>query len=107
MTFAALLVALIAGIYFGFAVVNGSTGEQTVELSVAVMFMAVAVFGVATWPGVIALAYFGHAARDLAHHNRMRLPLVRIPAWYVPWCVIVDVVIGVGLLAIWRSHGIL
>ena len=33
--FAAILIALIAGIYFGFAVVNGSQRDQLVEFNVA------------------------------------------------------------------------
>jgi hypothetical protein len=53
------------------------------------------------------LAYFAHALWDFAHHNRSRLPLVSIPQWYVPRCVVIDVIIGAGLLVIWRSDGLL
>ena len=108
-SFAAVLIALIAGIYFGFAVVNGSTFEQMTEFSVAGLFMLAAMLGIALWPGIIALAYFAHAAWDFAHHksNRTRLPLVEIPSWYVPWCVVIDVIIGVGLLVLWRTSGVI
>jgi hypothetical protein len=108
-TFAAILISLIAGIYFGFAVVNGSTWEQMVEFSVAGLFMLAAMLGVAVWPGIIAIAYFAHAAWDFAHHNRSRthFSLVRIPSWYVPWCVVIDVIIGLGLIVIWRVHGVI
>jgi hypothetical protein len=60
--FAAVLISLIAGIYFGFAVVNGSTREQLTEFTVAGLFMVAAMLGVAVWPGFIALAYLAHAA---------------------------------------------
>ncbi len=108
-TFAAVLISLIAGIYFGFAVVNGSTREQMIEFSVAGLFMLAAMLGVAVWPGLIAIAYFAHAGWDFAHHNRSRthFSLVRIPSWYVPWCGIIDVIIGFGLIVLWRMHGII
>jgi hypothetical protein len=105
--FAALLVALIAGIYFGFAVVNGATREQLIEFNVAGLFLLAALIGIALWPGVIVIAYFAHALWDTAHHNRLRLSLVAIPTWYVPWCVVIDIIIGAGLIAIWRTNGVL
>jgi hypothetical protein len=105
--FAATFISLIAGIYFGFAVVNGSTREQMIEVTVAGLFLSAAMLGLALWPGIIALAYLGHAVWDFAHHNRMRLSLVQIPSWYVPWCAIIDVIIGVGLIVVWRIYGVI
>lgn len=105
--FAAMLISLIAGIYFGFAVVNGATREQMIEFNVAGLFLLAALVGFAVWPGIIALAYVSHAVWDVAHHNRLHLSLVRIPAWYVPWCAIIDVVVGIGLFVIWRFHGVI
>ena len=104
--FAALLIALIAGVYFGFAVVSGSFRDQFVEFGVASLFAVTGLLGLLHWPVLVPLAYFGHAAWDLAHHNRARLSLVSIPQWYVPWCAIIDVIVGAGLLAIWRHHGL-
>lgn len=105
--FAAVLIALIAGIYFGFAVMNGSARDQFVEFNVTGLFTVAALFGLLLWPILLPLAYFGHALWDLAHHNKSRLSLVAIPSWYVPWCVVIDVIIGAGLIAIWTAHGIL
>lgn len=105
--FAAVLIALIAGIYFGFAVMNGSARDQFVEFNVTGMFAVTALVGLLVWPILLPLTYFGHALWDLAHHNKSRLSLVSIPGWYVPWCVVIDVIIGAGLLAIWSAHGIL
>jgi hypothetical protein len=102
-----VLIALIAGIYFGFAVMNGSARDQFVEFNVTGAFTVAALFGLLLWPILLPLAYFGHALWDLAHHNKSRLSLVAIPQWYVPWCVIIDVIIGAGLIAIWSAHGIL
>jgi hypothetical protein len=33
--------------------------------------------------------------------------LVAIPQWYVPWCAVIDVIIGAGLIAMWNANGIL
>lgn len=44
---------------------------------------------------------------DLAHHNRWKLSLVSIPQWYVPWCVVIDVIVGTGLLILWNANGVL
>lgn len=105
--FAAVLIALIAGIYFGFAVVNGSPRDQFVEFNVTGLFALAALLGLLWSPLLLALAYFGHAAWDLAHHNKSRLALVAIPQWYVPWCVVIDVIIGAGLLVIWSDKGLI
>ena len=107
LSFAAVLIALIAGIYFGFAVMNGSARDQFVEFNVSGLFTVAALFGLLLWPILLPLAYFGHAMWDLAHHNKLRLSLVAIPQWYVPWCVVIDLIIGAGLIAIWSAHGIL
>ena len=105
--FAAVVIALIAGVYFGFAVMNGSPRDQFMEFNVTGLFTVAGLVGLLLWPLVIPLAYFGHAAWDFAHHDRLRLPLVAIPAWYVPWCVVIDVIAGAGLLVVWRNHGLI
>jgi len=105
--YAAVVIAMIAGVYFGFAVMNGSPRDQMVEFNVAGLFAIAGLLGFLLWPVLLPIAYFAHATWDFAHHNRLRSPLVSIPAWYVPWCVIIDVIVGVGLIVIWRGHGII
>ncbi len=107
LAFAAILISLIAGIYFGFAVVNGSQREQLIEFSVAGAFAIAGLVGFLVWPILLPLAYFAHAAWDAAHHNRAKLSLVSIPQWYVPWCVVIDVIVGAGLVVLWLNKGIL
>jgi hypothetical protein len=103
---AAVVIALVGGIYFGFAVLNGSGREQVTEFGVAALFAVAGMLGLLHWPLLLPAAYCAHAAWDLAHHNRARLSLVAIPRWYVPWCVVIDVIVGAGLLVLWRSGGI-
>lgn len=105
--YAAVVMALIAGVYFGFAVMNGNGRDQLVEFTVTGLFTVTALLGLLFLPLLLPLAYLAHAAWDFAHHARVRLPLVAIPQWYVPWCVIVDVLVGAGLLLIWRHAGII
>jgi hypothetical protein len=105
--YAAIVIALIAGVYFGFAVMNGSPRDQFVEFNVTGLFAVAGLLGLLVWPVLIPIAYFAHAAWDFAHHNRWRMPLVSIPKWYVPWCVVIDVIVGAGLLVIWRGYGLI
>jgi len=105
--YAAIIIALIAGIYFGFAVMNGSPRDQLVEFNVAGLFSLAGILGLLLWPVLLPMAYFAHGFWDFAHHNRLQLPLVAIPAWYVPWCVVIDVIVGTGLIVIWRGHGLI
>jgi hypothetical protein len=105
--FAAILIALIAGIYFGFAVVDGSNRDQLVEFNVAGLFAISALVGLLVWPLLLPIAYLAHACWDVAHHNRARLSLVAIPQWYVPWCAVIDVIVGAGLLVLWRGRGLI
>ena len=105
--FAAVVIGLIAGVYFGFAVANGSPRDQFVEFNITGLFTVAGLLGLLLWPILLPLAYFGHALWDLAHHNRSRLSLVAIPQWYVPWCIVIDVIIGAGLLVIWSQDGLI
>jgi hypothetical protein len=105
--FAAVVIALIGGVYFGFAVARGSGRDQLVEFNVSALFAVAGLLGLLHWPILLPLAYLAHGGWDFAHHNRYRLPLVSIPQWYVPWCVVIDVIVGVGLIGIWKYHGIL
>lgn len=66
--------------------------------NVAGLFAVAGLLGLLPWSVLVAIASFAHAASDLAHHNRSRL--VKIPRWYVPWCGVIDVILGAGLLVI-------
>jgi Family of unknown function (DUF6010) len=107
LAFAAVLVGIIAGVYFGFAVVNGSNNHQLVEFNVALMFGIAALLGVTVSTWFLPAAYLAHGLWDLAHHNRSPLVLVSIPQWYIPWCVVIDVIVGLGLIAIWTRTGVI
>jgi hypothetical protein len=105
--FAAVLLGVIAGVYFGFAIVNGSFRDQLTELAVASGFGLAALLGLTLSPWFVPAAYVGHGLWDCAHHNRAKLGLVPIPQWYVPWCAAIDAIIALGLVILWRVNGLL
>ena len=54
--FAAVVIALIAGVYFGFAVMNGSPRDQFVEFNATGLFTLAGLLGLLVWPPVAQLA---------------------------------------------------
>lgn len=105
--YSAVLLGIIAGVYFGFAVARGSFRDQLVELGVASGFGLAALLGLIVDPWFLPAAYAAHGLWDAAHHSRANLRLVAIPQWYPPWCAMIDVVIAAGLVAVWRATGVL
>ncbi len=96
---AAILLATIAGVYIGFAANDGRMSRIVVEATVACLFATFATWALITAPLLLPLGYIAHAGWDFLHHT----PLfnVKMPKWYVPACVIYDVIVGVGLWLIW------
>jgi hypothetical protein len=107
LSFAAVLIGVIAGVYFGFAVVRSSNWEQLIELNVASSFGVAALLGNGVSPWFLPVAYLAHGLWDFAHHNSLRLRLVSIPQWYIPWCAIIDWIIGLGLSFIWHAKRVI
>ena len=108
---AALLLVLIAGIYLGFAALDGRPKALVAETSAACAFVAFALWAVLRAPGWLPAGHAAHALWDLAHHrtrhgarHRPRLD-VRMPRWYVPFCTVVDAVAGAGIALIWWARG--
>ncbi|MEL6258693.1 MAG: hypothetical protein AAFY22_04560 [Pseudomonadota bacterium] len=96
---AALLLALIAGAYIGFGAADGRPSAFATELVGSSLFGGAALLGLLWQPWVIAAGIFAHAFWDFLHHND--LFGARIPKWYIPFCVWIDVAVGTGLLIIW------
>lgn len=96
---AAILLALIAGAYIGFGASDGRVSVFAVEFVIAGLFGAAALIGLLWWPWAIPIGILLHAGWDLLHHNHKFG--AKIPQWYIPFCVIIDVVVGFGLIAIW------
>jgi hypothetical protein len=104
---AAIVLGIVAGVYFGFAVMRGDNFQQQVEFNVALLFAVAALLGVWVSPWFIPAAFLAHGLWDFAHHNSVNSRLVAIPQWYIPWCVVIDAIVGFGLIAIWYWNGVL
>lgn len=96
---AALLLAIIAGAYIGFASADGRMSALVMEFAVASGFGVAALVGLMWQPWVIPVAIIAHGFWDFLHHNDVLG--ARIPQWYIPFCAWIDLAVGLGLLAIW------
>ena len=99
----AYLGALLSGIgcvYLGFAIADGRPSAIAVQIASAVVFLTIGFLGAYHGSEVLLGAGFlGHGAWDWLHHEGHGPTRVR--AWYPPFCVVADVVIGIPLLAGW------
>jgi hypothetical protein len=99
---ASLTLVFIAGIYVGFAIINGRDHAFMTEASVAISFAALGLGGIFLTPWIIPAGLIGHALWDLLHHRKSHM-LAEIPKWYVPFCSVVDLLLGVILLVSWSG----
>jgi len=95
---AAIMMGMIAGVYFGFALMDGRDGIIGIEVGMALIFCAAALAGLLINPLIMAATYFAHGLWDMAHHNRVS---TRMPRFYIPACMIFDWIAAVGLALIW------
>ena len=97
---AALTLVFIAGIYVGFAIINGRDHAVMSEASVAISFSVLALGGLLVSPWIIPVGLVGHAGWDFLHHRKSHM-LADIPTWYIPFCIVVDLVLAIILLVSW------
>jgi hypothetical protein len=92
----ALMVALIAAVYIGFAVSDGRTNVIAVESIVVVGFFIVAAGAVTATPWLLVALYLAHGAKDLWQHRNQ---FVRGTRWWPPFCFAVDVAVATIIAA--------
>ena len=94
---AALLLAMTAGAYIGFAVTHENQPGTGLDIALAVGFFVVAAGTMVRDPRqaltIIALAFAAHALVDVAHRPG-GLPDGIAPRWYGIACAVFDVYIG-------------
>jgi len=96
----ALLLAVIAGAYIGFAAVDGRASALLVELTGAALFSLAALAGLNGYPLAIPIAFMAHAGWDWLHHGRAHFGAA-VPGWYIPFCVVIDLLVGGALLILY------
>jgi hypothetical protein len=96
---AAFILALIGGVYIGFAVLDGRLSRLLMETTVAVAFAVYAAVTFHNAPLWIAFGYILHGLWDATHHS----PLfdVKMARWWIPACAAYDIATGAGLFLIW------
>ena len=93
-TVQALLLALIAAVYIGFAVADGRPKVIAVESSIAGAFVVLAAAGVTGSAWLLVLGYAGHGLKDFWQERSHYVAGTR---WWPPFCAAVDWLVAVVL----------
>jgi hypothetical protein len=97
LAFHSVALAIIGAIYMGFAFSDGRLPVMILELSVATVFVVLALLGLWQAPLFLAVGLILHGFWDLAHGPRGIT--TKLPNWYPPFCAAYDFVFaGVFLL---------
>jgi hypothetical protein len=89
----ALVLVFVAAPYAGFASLHGGWRTMAVEFVGIAGFCLLAVVGLWVWPPAWVVGYAGHAAWDTLHHETGGFG-ARVVGWYVPFCVVYDLLIA-------------
>jgi hypothetical protein len=94
-----LLLTFIAGVYAGFALLDARKREFAIELFGVLVIFALAAAALWASPVYLAAGYIFHGVWDALHHPKGIQTV--IPRGYAPFCLIVDVPIGVFIFFWW------
>ena len=87
----AIVLAVIAAIYIGFALAERDAGNLLIEVAFATAIIVVAFIGLAHSPYWLAAGLVAHGIWDLLHHHRHPVLGTReVPRWYPPACLAYD-----------------
>jgi hypothetical protein len=93
-TVQALLLALIAAVYIGFAVADGRPKVIAVECTIAGAFVLLAAAGVTGSAWLLVLGYTGHGLKDFWQEHSHYVAGTR---WWPPFCATIDWLVAVVL----------
>ncbi|HSE41922.1 MAG TPA: DUF6010 family protein [Acidobacteriota bacterium] len=86
--FHSAMLVMIGSIYMGFAFADGRIPIIVLELTVATVFIVLALLGLWQAPFFIGIGLILHGFWDLAHHPRAIK--TKLPIWYPPFCAAFD-----------------
>jgi hypothetical protein len=91
----ALVIALIAAVYIGFAVADGRPQVIATEVAVTGVFVVIAAVAVTSTAWLLVLAYAGHGIKDAWQE---RSHFVANTRWWPPFCAAVDFLVAAVLI---------
>jgi hypothetical protein len=101
LAFHSVALTMIGAIYMGFAFSDGRLSIVILELSVATLFIILALLGLWLAHVFIAIGLILHGFWDLAH--RPGGITTKLPNWYPPFCAAFDFVFAVVFLILARK----
>jgi hypothetical protein len=90
----ALGLALIAGVYIGFAVADGRWRVLALESLVAMAFVVIAAAGVTGSAWILAFGFAAHGVKDAW---QQRTQYVSGTRWWPPFCAAVDWIVALAI----------
>jgi len=101
LAFHCVSLVMIAAVYLGFAFSDGRVSIVILELSVATVFLVLALLGLWQAPVFIGAGLILHGLWDLAH--RPHAISTKLPKWYPPFCAAYDFVFAGIFFALSRG----
>jgi len=97
--FLAVFLGVVAGVYGGFALLDGRRRECLIEICGMALFLLLGMLGLWVSSSFLAAGWLLHGLWDILHHPRaIRTKLV---TWYPPLCMAFDFIIGLFILFRW------
>lgn len=91
-TVTAATVAMVYGVYAGFAIMSGQLKDLALEGGFILIGLTTVVLGLEHGPHWLAVGLVLHGVWDLLHHPaRKVVGTDGVPAWYVPFCAVFDI----------------
>ena len=100
--FAAVTLEVIAALYLGFALRDGSRQAWVTESIGFAVYTLAAIIGLNGYAFVIPLAIMAHAGWDILHRNGDFG--AALPSWYPPFCAVIDILAGGTLLLLFLRY---
>lgn len=97
----AVVVAMVYGVYFGFAIKGGSARDLAVESLFIGIGLTTAVLALHYGAFWLAIGLALHGVWDLLHHpDRTVMGTQGVPGWYIPFCAVYDFSAAIAILLI-------
>lgn len=95
----AATVAMVYGVYAGFAIKSGQLKDLAFEGGFILVGLASVVLGLETGSHWLAVGLLLHGVWDLLHHPAHKIAgTAGVPAWYIPFCAVYDISAAIAIV---------